>query len=247
MVTTDNDVSAGQVAGRSVLITGANRGLGRALVAEALRRDARRVYAGSRQPFTHPDGRVVPLLLDVTDSAHVEAAAKAVDELDVLVNNAGMMAPDQLDDRESLDRHLAVNLYGTWALTRAFRPHVTRSRGAVVNIVSLSGIASVPMMPSYSVSKAAALSLTQATRALLAADGVRVHAVLAGPIDTDMVRDLALPKTSPDDVARAILDAVAGGTEDIFPDPWSAELAGAWTGGIVKKVEKDNAALLAQL
>ncbi|MFD0634542.1 SDR family NAD(P)-dependent oxidoreductase [Catenulispora yoronensis] len=235
------------VSGRAVLITGANRGLGQALVEEALRRGARRVYAGSRQPLTHPDARVTPLLLDVTDTAHIEAAVKAVDELDLLINNAGVSTPEALDDRESLDRHLAVNLYGPWSLTQAFRPHITAAHGTVVNVLSLAAVASLPIMPAYSMSKAAALSLTQATRALLAADGVRVHAVLAGPIDTDMSRDLPIQKTPPEAVARAVLDAVAEGTEDIFPDPWSATLAEAWNGGPVRKLEQDNAALLTQL
>ncbi|GAA1983932.1 SDR family NAD(P)-dependent oxidoreductase [Catenulispora subtropica] len=235
------------IAGRTVLITGANRGLGQALVEEVLRRDARHVYAAARRPLAHSDERVTPILLDVTDEAQVEAAAKTVEDLDVLINNAGVSTPEEIGDRASLDRHLAVNLYGPWALTRAFRPHVTRAHGTVVNVLSLAAIASLPMAPAYSMSKAAALSLTQATRALLAADGVRVHAVMAGPIDTEMSRDLPIQKTPPETVARNLLDAVAAGTEDIFPDPWSAELAEAWTHGPVRKLEQDNSALLAQL
>ncbi|NUP53236.1 MAG: SDR family NAD(P)-dependent oxidoreductase [Catenulispora sp.] len=241
MVTTD------PFSGRTVLITGANRGLGQALVEELLHRGAARVYAGSRQPLTHPDPRVTTLPLDVTDAAQVTAAAKTVADLDLLINNAGISTPEPLGDRESLDRHLAVNLYGPWALTQAFRPHLTTAHGAVVNVLSLAAIASLPIMPAYSVSKAAALSLTQATRALLAADGVRVHAVLAGPIDTDMTRDLPVQKTPPEAVAHAVLEAVAAGTEDIFPDPWSAQLTESWAGGPVRKLEQDNAALLAQL
>lgn len=240
-------VNTDLIAGRTVLITGANRGLGQALVEEALRRDARRVYAAARQPLTHPDARVAPLLLDVTDGAQVEAAANAVEELDLLINNAGISTPEEIGDRESLDRHLAVNLYGPWAVTQAFSPHIVRAHGIVVNVLSLASIASLPMIPAYSISKAAALSLTQATRALLAADGVRVHAVLPGPIDTDMTRDLPLQKTPAHTVARNVLDAVAAGTEDIFPDPWSAELSDAWTTGPVRKLEQDNTALLAQL
>jgi NAD(P)-dependent dehydrogenase (short-subunit alcohol dehydrogenase family) len=96
--------------------------------------------------------------------------------------------PDELSDRAALDRHLAVNLFGTWGVTKAFLPLLTRSRGAVVNVVSLAAFAAVPVLPAYSISKAAAFSLLQSLRALLAGRGVNVHAVMAGPIDTDMVR-----------------------------------------------------------
>jgi NAD(P)-dependent dehydrogenase (short-subunit alcohol dehydrogenase family) len=230
---------------RTILVTGANRGLGKALVDQALERGARRVYAGARQPFTHPASRVTPLLLDVTDAAHVEAAAKAVDDLDVLVNNAGQAAYGDLGDRAVLEQQLAVNLFGPYAVTQAFLPSLIRSRGVVVNVLSLAALASVPVMPAYSVSKAAALSLTQGLRALLGAHGVRVHAVLAGPLDTDMTRDLDIPKALPAAVAQAILDSVNAGEDDIFPDPLSATMAADWPNGAIKMLERQNAALSA--
>jgi NAD(P)-dependent dehydrogenase (short-subunit alcohol dehydrogenase family) len=233
------------IADRTVLVTGANRGIGRALVDEALRAGAKRVYAGTRKPLAHPDGRVTPLILDVTDSAQIRAAAQRVEALDVLVNNAGLGLVDDLGDPAELERHLAVNLFGTHAVTRAFLPQLTRSRGAVVNVLSLVALASLPVMPAYSISKAAAFSLTQSLRALLAARGVRVHAVLTGPVDTDMTRDLTVPKAAPATVAHAIFDGVAGGAEEIFPDPMSASLAPSWATGAVKMLERDNAALLA--
>ncbi|GII52619.1 short-chain dehydrogenase/reductase [Planotetraspora thailandica] len=233
------------IADRTLLVTGANRGIGRALVEEALRRGARRVYAGTRQPFAHPDERVMPLPLDVTDGAQIEAAAKSVDGLDVLVNNAGLAAFDDLGDRAVLERHLAVNLFGTHAVTQAFLPQLTLSRGAVVNVLSVAALASLPVTPAYSISKAAAFSLTQALRALLAERGVRVHAVLSGPVDTDMSRDLDIPKAAPAAVAQAIFDGVAAGEEEIFPDPLSAALAEGWRAGAVKALERENAALLA--
>ena len=227
-----------------VLVTGANRGLGKALVEEALRRGASRVYAGARRPLTGSDSRVVPLLLDITDPAQIQDACAAIGTLDVLVNNAGLSLADDLTDRGMLEQHLAVNLFGPHAMIQAFSPKLIRSRGAVVNVLSLASLASLPIIPAYSVSKAAAFSLTQANRALLAEYDVRVHAVLAGPIDTEMSRGLDIPKADPADVARAIFDGVAARTPEIFPDPLSATFAAGWADGPVKSLELDNAALL---
>ena len=231
-------------ADKTVLVTGANRGLGLALVQAALSGGAKRVYAASRRPALVADERVVPVTLDVTDPGQIHAAAQLVAELDLLVNNAGVSVPDDLSDRSSLERHLAVNLFGTLDVTRAFLPQLTRSRGAVVNVVSLGAVAAVPVLPAYSVSKAAALSLTQSLRALLDERGVTVHAVLPGPIDTDMVRDLDIPKASPEDVARATLLGVERGEEEIFPDPMSQSLQDGWRTGVAKIVERQNAALV---
>jgi len=237
-------MSTDPIANRTVLITGTNRGIGRALVEEALRRGAGHVYAGTRVPLTHKDHRVTYLSLDVTDEAQIEAAAKTVDSLDVLVNNAGLAAYDDLGDRAVLEQHLAVNLFGPHAVTTAFLPQLIDAQGAVVNVLSVAALASLPMIPAYSISKAAAFSLTQSQRALLAPQGVRVHAVLTGPTDTDMSRDLDVPKASPASVAQAIFDGVAAGDEEIFPDPLSAMLAPSWADGSVKALERQNAALL---
>jgi NAD(P)-dependent dehydrogenase (short-subunit alcohol dehydrogenase family) len=233
------------IADKSVLVTGANRGLGQALVEEALRRGAKRVYAASRQPFTHPDQRVTPMVLDVTNDAQIQAAAGRVESLDILINNAGVSVPDDLSDRAAFDRHFAVNLFGTWGVTEAFLPSLSRSRGAIVNVVSVGALAAVPVLPAYSASKAAAFSLTQSLRALLAGRGVEVHAVLPGPIDTAMIRDLPIPKSAPESVAQGIFDGVENGDEDIFPDPMSAMMAEAWRTGVAKQLERQNAALVA--
>ena len=130
-------------------------------------------------------------------------------------------------------------------VTRAFLASLERGRGAVVNVVSLGAVAAVPVLPAYSVSKAASLSLTQSLRALLAGRGVSVYAVLPGPIDTDMVRGLDIPKTSPEDVARGTLDGVERAEEEIFPDPMSQSLADGWRAGVAKDLERQNAALVA--
>jgi NAD(P)-dependent dehydrogenase (short-subunit alcohol dehydrogenase family) len=233
------------IADKAVLVTGANRGIGQALVEEALRRGAKRVYAGTRQPLVHSDRRVTPLTLDVTDAAQTQAAVESVESLDILINNAGVALFDDLSDRTALERHLAVNLFGTYGVTQAFLPVLTRSRGAIVNVLSLAAWAAVPIVPAYSISKAAAFSLSQSLRALLAGRGVRVHAVLSGPVDTDMIRDWDIPKSSPESVARAIFDGVENGEEDIFPDPMAGSMAESWRSGAVKAFERQNAAFVA--
>jgi NAD(P)-dependent dehydrogenase (short-subunit alcohol dehydrogenase family) len=231
------------VKGKAVLVTGANRGIGQALVTAALGQGAARVYAGTRRPYSHPDPRVTVLPLDITDEGQVRAAAARVESLDILVNNAGVFMFDDLGDRAALERHLSVNLFGTYAVTRAFLPLLIASGGAIVNNVSIAALAPIPVTPAYSLSKAAILSMTQSLRMLLARQGVRVHAVLTGPVDTDMVRALDIPKASPQSVAQGILDAVGRGEEDIFPDPLSAALADGWHAGPAKALERQNAAL----
>lgn len=229
---------------KMLLITGANRGIGRALVEESLRRGARWVYAATRQPFTHSDGRVTLLTMDVTNPAQIQRAVENVESLDILISNAGVFVQDDLNDRAGLDRNLAVNLFGTYGVSLAFLPFLARTQGAIVNVLSLAALASVPFSPAYSISKAAAFSLTQSLRALWAGRGVKVHAVLAGPVDTDMARDLDLPKTSPELVARGIFDGLEKGQEEIFPDPMSQSIAEGWRNGMAKALEQQFSAFL---
>jgi NAD(P)-dependent dehydrogenase (short-subunit alcohol dehydrogenase family) len=208
----------------------------------AIRREAKRVYAGARQSFAHADKRVTPLTLDVTSSAQIRAAVGKVDALDILINNAGISLQNDLSDRPALERLLAVNLFGTYDVTQAFLPVLARSRSAIVNILSLASLAAVPFDPLYSISKAAAFSLSQSLRALLAGRGVSVHIVLPGPIDTDMTRDLDIPKASAESTARAILDGVERGDEEIFPDPMSGAIAEGWRSSAVKALARQFAA-----
>jgi NAD(P)-dependent dehydrogenase (short-subunit alcohol dehydrogenase family) len=229
---------------KTVLVTGANRGIGRALVEEALSRGAQRVYAGMRRPVAHPDPRVTPLTLDVTNAAQIQEAVARVESLDVLINNAGLALYDDLSDPAVLEQQLAVNLFGTYAVTRAFLPALTHSRGAIVNVGSVTAFAALPVIPAYSISKAALFSLSQSLRALLAARGVTVHAVLAGPVDTEMSQDLDIPKASPESVARAIFDGVDSGDEDIFPDPMAETMAESWRTGAAKALERQFATLV---
>jgi NAD(P)-dependent dehydrogenase (short-subunit alcohol dehydrogenase family) len=207
------------IADRAVLVTGANRGIGQALVAEALRSGARRVYAGTRQPLAHPDGRVTPLALDITNAAQTQAAAERVESLDLLINNAGLALYEDLSDPAALERHLAVNLFGTYGVTQAFLRLLTGSRGAIVNLLSIAAFAPIPVMPAYSISKAAAFNLTQIAARAVGRTGRAGPRVLAGPVDTEMVRDLDIPKTAPESVARAIVRRGGAGGGGDLPRP----------------------------
>lgn len=227
-----------------VLVTGANRGIGQALVTEALARGAKRVYAAARKPVAHPDSRVVPLAIDVTDATQIRQAIENIDALDVLINNAGVANGDDLSDRAAFEEHFAVNLFGSHAMTQACLPLLTRSQGRIVNVLSIAALAALPIIPSYSISKAAAFSMTQSLRGLLAGRGVKVHAVLPGPVDTDMSRGLGAPKASPESVAQATLDGVERGEDEIFPDPASASVAESWRSGAVKALEGQFAMFL---
>jgi NAD(P)-dependent dehydrogenase (short-subunit alcohol dehydrogenase family) len=229
---------------KTVLITGGNRGIGRALVDEALRRGAKRVYAGTRGPLHNIDERVTAVTLDVTNAAQIHAAVEKVDELDVLINNAGVAIYDDLSKLDVIEQHLAVNFLGALKVTHAFLPLLKRSRGAIVNNLSLAALAAVPIIPAYSISKAAAFNMTQSLRAFLAREGVTVHAVILGPIDTDMNRGFEIPKASAETAAQGIFDGLEKDEQDIFPDPVSQSLAEGWRTGALKELERQFAAFV---
>jgi NAD(P)-dependent dehydrogenase (short-subunit alcohol dehydrogenase family) len=235
-----------EIADKTVLITGANRGIGRALVNEAIRRGAKRVFAGSRGPIHIADDRVTALTLDVTNASQIHRAVEAVDTLDVLINNAGVAIYDDLSNLDVVEQHLHVNFFGMLRVTRAFAPLLKRSHGAIVNNLSLAALAALPMIPAYSISKAAAFNLTQSLRALLASEGVTVHGVVLGPVDTDMNRGLEIPKASPESAATGIFDGLARGEEEIFPDPVSQSIAEGWRSGAVKGLERQFAVFAPQ-
>jgi len=214
------------------LVTGANRGIGAALVEALLAGGAAKVYAAARDvtAITAVDARVVPLALDVTDTASIRRAAIEAGDVTLVINNAGVLEGGSALEvgLDSLDRQFAVNVSGPLAVTQAFAPALKAARGGVVNILSVVGLAPMPGLAVYSASKAAAASLTAALRGTLAADGVSVHGVFPGPVDTDMAAGITLPKTSPADVAKAILAGVEAGAEDIFPDAMAASVGPAW-------------------
>lgn len=201
------------------------------------------MYVGTRKPVADSDARITPVPLDVTNAAQIKQAVVDVGTLDVLVNNAGIALYDDLSDRGALEQHLAVNLFGTYGVIQAFLPLLTSSKGAVINNLSVNALAPLPLIPAYSMSKAAAFSLTQSLRTLLAERGVTVHAVLTGIVDTDMTRGLDAPKASPESVARAVFDGVENDEEDIFPDPMSGSMAQGWRSGPAKALERQYAAL----
>src|ERR1035438_3216537 len=137
---------------KTVLISGANRGVGRALVNEALKRGAKRVYAGTRGALSAADARVTTLTLDVTNAAQIEQGPSEVNSLDVLINNAGIGLYDDLSNFDVIEQHLAVNLFGSLKMSRAFLPALRRSKGAIVNTLSLMALAPLPLTPAYAIS-----------------------------------------------------------------------------------------------
>jgi NAD(P)-dependent dehydrogenase (short-subunit alcohol dehydrogenase family) len=227
------------IADKTVLITGANRGIGRALVGEALRRGAKTVYAGVRGALQIADQRVTPLALDVTNLPQIQQAAEQVDNLDVLINNAGVAIYDDLSNLDVIQQHMAVNFFGLLNVTRTFLPLLKRAKGAIVNNLSLAALAPLPIIPAYSLSKAAAFNMTQSLRAHLAAQGVTVHAVVLGPIDTDMNRGFEIPKAPPAAAAQGIFDGLENDEEEIFPDPVSQSIANGWRNGALKALERE--------
>jgi NAD(P)-dependent dehydrogenase (short-subunit alcohol dehydrogenase family) len=231
---------------KTILITGANRGIGRALVDESLRRGAKRVFAGTRSALQHTDKRVTALTLDVTSVSQIQRAVDEVDTLDVLINNAGVAIYDDLSKLDVIEQHLAVNLLGPLRVTHAFLPLLRRSRGAIVNNLSLAALAPLPIIPAYSLSKAAAFNMTQSLRTFLAGQGVTVHAVFLGPVDTDMSRGFEVPKASAETAARGIVDGLERGDDDIFPDPASQPVAESWRSGTAKVLERQFAAFVQQ-
>jgi len=234
------------IAEKTVLITGANRGIGQALVNEALQRGAKRVYAGTRGALQNFDQRVTPLTLDVTSDSQIQRAVAKVNTLDVLINNAGVAIHDDLSNLDVIERHLAVNLLGPLKVTHAFLPLLKRSKGALVNSLSMAALATLPVIPAYSMSKAAAFNMTQSLRALLAGQGVTVHAVVLGPIDTDMNRGFEIPKAAPEAAARGIFDGLERGEEEIFPDAASQSIAEGWHAGVAKALERQFAGFVQQ-
>ena len=192
--------------------------------------------------------KIVPLALDLTDTAQVAAVANAAADASVIINNAGaggnldMFAEDLADARREFD----VNYWGNLHMTRALVPALhTAGAGTLVNIISVAGLTNLPMFSSYSDSKAALHSLTVGTRHLLRGYGVNVIGVYPRPIDTDMAKDIDAPKASPVDVAGTILDGIESGAEEVFTDEMAQGFAAAYNAGH-KALELGTLEMMAQ-
>jgi NAD(P)-dependent dehydrogenase (short-subunit alcohol dehydrogenase family) len=234
------------VSGSVVLVTGANRGIGQALVAALQAAKAAKIYAASRDGAAAAPGTVA-LKLDVTKQAEVAAAAQAAGDVTLLINNAGVNFNTPLVKIAALDNartEMEVNYFGTAAMCRAFAPVLAKNGGgAIVNMLSILARVNLPLMGSLCASKAAALSLTQAVRAELAKQGTRVIGVLPGAVRTRMTEGVDVPKIEPQEVAAAILAAIAGDDEEIYP----GEMAAGVKAGLAadpKGVEKQFGAYL---
>jgi NAD(P)-dependent dehydrogenase (short-subunit alcohol dehydrogenase family) len=223
-------MNAQKIEGMVAMVTGANRGIGRALVDALLARGVKKIYAAARNPETLGDlrdERVVPLQLDVTDANQVQAAAEAAGDVEIVFSNAGLLLATGLAGASVVDqarREMDVNYFGPLQLLTHVAPTLAQNGGgAVVTIGSIAGLTNGPFFPTYSASKAALHSLTQAARILLGPQGTSVFGVYPGPVDTEMARGVPMQKASPCDVANAILDGIEAGQEDIFPDPFAVD------------------------
>ncbi|MCZ6672089.1 MAG: SDR family oxidoreductase [Verrucomicrobia bacterium] len=240
------------IEGKVALVTGSNRGIGRALVEALLERGATKVYATARnkdslQELVENYGdRIVPLTLDVTKAEEVNATAQTAGDVQVVISNAGFAENIDIfiEDLSVARQEMEVNYWGTLNVARAFVPVLeSNGGGAIINISSIAGLVNFPMFPTYSDSKAAVHSLTQGIR-LIKGGSVQVVGVYPGPVDTDMAADLEMDKATPQSVAVSILNAVEAGKDEVFPDPVAEGFSGPYEAG-TKTLEKQTAEMLA--
>jgi NAD(P)-dependent dehydrogenase (short-subunit alcohol dehydrogenase family) len=219
---------------KTILVTGANRGIGAALVRALLKHNVARVYAAARRPSSLPafgDARVVPLALDITDEKQVAAAAFVAQDAQIVINNAGTANFGTVTGNSIglVKADMQTNYFGTLSVTRAFAPVLERNgRGVIANVISVVGLTAFPSVGGYSASKAALHSATQSARNDLAGKGIHVVGIYPGPIDTDMARDFPMEKTTPEVAAGNILAGLIAEQDYIFPDPMSKEIGGIW-------------------
>lgn len=237
-----------KIRGKIVFITGANRGIGKALVEVALTHGVKKIYAAARNANDLPnfsDSRVVPVTLDITDRVQVKKAAENATDVEVLINNAGSLSHASVlsGPVEMLMRDMEVNYFGTLNVTRAFAPIIAQNGGgAIASISSVVALGARASVGGYSASKAALSSAIQASRAELKSQNISVHGIFPGPIDTEMARAVTQTKTSAAVTAEKIIQGIEHGVEDIYPDPRSAQLGELWAKN-PKEVERIFAAL----
>lgn len=218
------------IEGSVALVTGANRGLGRAIAAELVTRGAARVYAAVRRLESVDLAGVEPLLLDVTDPDHVAAAAASASDVTLLVNNAGFKLPGPITsgDPELLRRELDVHLWAPLSMGRAFAPALAANGGgAIVNMLSAMSWFTMPGLSGYHIAKAAAWAMTSGMRLELAEQGTLVTGVHLGAADTDFSADYDGPKISAADTTVAVLDGVEAGATEVLVDDWSRSIKAA--------------------
>ena len=231
------------IANSVALVTGANRGLGKAYTDALLAAGAVKVYAGARQPSSIADPRIVPVKLDVTQPEDAYAAAEACADINLLINNAGIMLAKPMlgpDSEAAFRAELDVNVFGVLRMVRAFAPVLAKNGGgAIANMLSVVSWFVYPYNATYCASKYAALALTDGVRIQLKAQGTQVVAVYAGFIDTDMAASVDSPKVSAQQVAERTLAGIRNGQDHVHADERSEQI---W-----QAVKTDPAALHAQM
>ncbi len=220
---------------KTILVTGSNRGLGKALVEALLKQPVKKIYTAARRIEDLPtfnDSGVVPIKLDIGDHpVQINQAVAQAQDVDVLINNAGVLSYGgvALGESDLLKQDMEVNYFGTLNLSRSFIPMLEKQGGGViVNLLSVLSLASMAGVVGYSASKAALFSATQSMRTELKAKNISVHGVFPGPIDTDMAKGLEMQKTSAQATAENIVAGIIADQEDIFPDPFSLQVSELW-------------------
>jgi NAD(P)-dependent dehydrogenase (short-subunit alcohol dehydrogenase family) len=210
------------IAGSVALVTGANRGLGKAYVEALLSSGAAKVYAGARDPSKITDGRVIAVQLDISSKSEIHAAVKQCSDVALLVNNAGAMlntsilAPNAVD---AMRKEMEVNVFGMASMIQAFAPILAKNGGgAIVNMLSVASWFTPPFNATYAASKHAALAVSDAARIELRKQGTQVIGVYAGFIDTEMAAAWNGPKTSAAQVAARALEGVESGLSHVLAD-----------------------------
>lgn len=220
--------------GKTVLVTGANRGIGHAIVKTLLKKDVKKVYAGTRDLNKLPDfgdSRVEPLTLDITNKEHVAAAADMAGDVSVLINNAGVAAFSSILDGpiDLVERDMNTNYFGTLDMIRAFVPVLeNKTNAAIVNVVTIAAFSNFPIVGGYSASKSALFSLSQGIRTELASKGIAVHTINPGPVDTELAQEFPTDKADTVQTAENIIAGLERDEADIFPDEMGRYMFETW-------------------